>query len=186
MSNIRNTETSEFGLRVADIRSSFAQQGRVAMIADDFEGVLEQWESYTTADPPGHDSATHKAVQIEPMEVEGVLAQQWEIVPLDADELALIEAQRLADERAAAEAARVTVTRRQALLALFDLKGVKDSDIDAQIALIPNETTRYRAQVDWQGSAAIESDGPTVLMLASALSLSEQDLQALFDYAKAM
>ncbi|MBF5006016.1 hypothetical protein [Diaphorobacter caeni] len=186
MSNIRNTETGEFGLRVVDMRSYFAQEGCVAMIADDFEGVLEQWESYAATAQPEHDAATHKVVQIEPVEIEGVLTQQWEVVALDADDLAQIEAQRLADERAAADAARVTVSKRQALLALFDLRGIKDSDIDAQIALIPDEATRYRAQVDWQGSAAIESDSPTVLMLAAALNLSEQDLAVLFDYANAM
>ena len=45
MSNIRNTETGEFGLTSADMSSWFAQQGRAAMIAEDFEGELEQFES---------------------------------------------------------------------------------------------------------------------------------------------
>ena len=116
----------------------------------------------------------------------GVLTQQWEIVPLDADELAQIEAQRQADEKAAAEAARITITKRQALLALFDLRGIKDTDIDAQIDQIADETQRYRARVDWQGAASIESDSPTVQMLAASLDLSEGDLQALFEYAKAL
>lgn len=186
MNNIRNTETGEFGLSVVDMRSYFAQEGRMAMIADDFEGVLEHFESYATTEPPTFDPATHKAIQVAPVEMGGVLTQQWTVVPLTVEELAQIEAERLAAEQAARDAARVSVSKRQALLALYDLKGVKDSDIDAQIAMIPDETTRYRAQVSWQGSAAIESDSPTVLMLASALGLSEQDLSTLFDYAKAM
>ena len=186
MSNIRNTETGEFGLTPADVRSWFAQQERAAMIAEEFEGKLEQFESYASAEQPVHDASTHKVVQVKPAKVGGVLTQKWSVVPLIADELAQIEAERLAAEQAAVEAARVVVTKRQALLALFELKGVKDSDIDAQIELIPNETQRYRARVDWQGSASIESDSPTVLMLAAALSLSEQDLQALFEYARAM
>ena len=41
MSNIRNTETGEFGLTPADMRSWFVQQGRAAMIPDEFEGKLE-------------------------------------------------------------------------------------------------------------------------------------------------
>lgn len=186
MNNIRNTETGEFGLSVVDMRSYFAQEGRVAMIADDFTGTLEQFASYAPANQPEHDPATHKAIQVAPVEMGGVLTQQWTVVPLTVEELAQIDAERLAAEQAERDAARVSVSKRQALLALYDLKGVKDTDIDAQIALIPDETMRYRAQVDWQGSAAIESDSPTVLMLASALGLSEQDLHTLFDYAKAL
>ena len=186
MNNIRNTETGEWGLGAKDVRSWFAQEGRVAMIADEFEGVLEHFECYPPTDQPEHDAATHKAVQIAPVEIDGVLTQQWEIVPLDADELAQIEAQRQADEKAAAEAARITITKRQALLALFDLRGIKDTDIDAQIDQIADETQRYRARVDWQGAASIESDSPTVQMLAASLDLSEGDLQALFEYAKAL
>ena len=185
MNNIRNTETGEWGFGVNDVRSWFAQAGRVAMIADEFEGVLAPFETYETTPQPEHDAATHKVVQIEPIEISGMLTQQWEIVPLNADELAQIEAQRVADEKAAADAARITITKRQALLALFDLRGIKDTDIDAQIELIEDETQRYRARVDWQGAASIESDSPTVVMIAAALRLSGQDLSALFDYALA-
>ena len=185
MNNIRNTETGEWGLTINDVRSWFAQAGRVAMITDEFEGVLEHFESYAPTDQPEHDAATHKVVQIEPIEISGMLTQQWEIVPLDVEELAQIEARRQADAKAAADAARITITKRQALLALFDLRGIKDTDIDAQIELIEDETQRYRARVDWQGAASIESDSPTVQMIAAALQLSEQDLSALFDYALA-
>ena len=40
MSNIRNTETGEFGLTPADMSSWFAQQGRAASIADAGGGVV--------------------------------------------------------------------------------------------------------------------------------------------------
>ncbi|QIL72330.1 hypothetical protein G7048_19400 [Diaphorobacter sp. HDW4B] len=186
MNNIRNTETGEFGLSVGDMRSWFAQEGRVAMIADEFEGVLEHFESYSATVQPEHDATTHKAVQIAPKKVGGVLTQKWQIVALNGDELAQIDAQRVADEKAAADAARITITKRQALLALFDLRGIKDSDIDAQIDQVPDETQRYRARVDWQGAASIESDSPTVQMLAASLDLSASNLQALFDYAKTL
>ncbi|QIL71676.1 hypothetical protein G7048_15720 [Diaphorobacter sp. HDW4B] len=186
MNNIRNTETGEFGLSVDDVRSWFAQEGRMAMIPDDFVGVLECFESYVVSDHPEHDSTTHKAVQIAPAENDGELTQQWEIVALTADEHSQIEAQQQADAKAAADAARITITKRQALLALFDLRGIKDSDIDAQIDQIPDETQRYRARVDWQGAASIESDSPTVQMLAASLDLSASNLQALFDYAKTL
>jgi Spy/CpxP family protein refolding chaperone len=184
--NILNTETGEFGLHVGDVRSWFAQQEIAAAVADEFDGELGPFAAYAKAATPAFDPATHKAVQIAPAEIEGVLTQQWQIIELTQQELDQIEADRLAAEQAAKDAARITVTKRQALLALFDLKGIKDSDIDAQIDSIPDETTRYRARVDWQGAALIESDSPTVLMLAASLNLSEQDLALLFEYAKTL
>ena len=57
---------------------------------------------------------------------------------------------------------------------------------DAMIGTIPDEDARYRAKVDWDGSAAIESDSPTMLMLAAGLGLSEADLELLFGYAQAL
>ena len=183
--NILNKESGEFGLHVGDVRSWFAQQEIPAAIADEFEGELGPFVSYAKADAPEYDATTHKAVQIAPAEIDGVMTQQWEIVELTAQELEQRESERLAAEQAAKDAARITVTKRQALLALFDLRGIKDSDIDVQIDLIPDEVTRYRAKVDWAGSVAIESDSPTVLMLAQALNLSESDLAMLFDYAQA-
>lgn len=186
MNNIRNTETGEFGLSVIDMRINFAQAGRVAAVSDEFEGTFEQFESYTSTEPPAFDPATHKAVQIEPADIDGVLTQRWTIQALTNDELDQAEADQQAQEQAEQDAARITVTKRQALLALFDLKGIKDADIEAQIALIPDEATRYRAMVDWQGSAAIESDSPTVLMVSAAMGLSESDLAQLFDYAQAL
>lgn len=184
--NIQNTQTGEFGLHVGDVRSWFAQQEVAAAIADDFEGELGPFAAYAKAVAPAFDAATQKSVQIVPAEIDGVLTQQWEIIELTQQELDQREAERLAAEQAAQDAARITVTKRQALLALFDLKGIKDSDIDAQIDSIPDETTRYRAKVDWQGAALIESDSPTVLMLAVSLNLSEQDLVLLFEYAQAL
>ncbi len=181
--NIRNTETGEWGLSVIDMRVHFAQAGRVAAVSDEFEGTFEQFESYTPTELPAFDPATHKAVQIEPADIDGVLTQRWTIKALTNDELDQAEANQQAQEQAEQEAARITVTKRQALLALFDLKGVKDSDIEAQIEQIEDEADRYRAMVDWQGSAAIESDSPTVLMLAAAMGLSAAELLQLFEYA---
>ncbi len=147
---------------------------------------LEQYALVADQPQPAFNVATHKAVELTPLETEEGYLQQWEVVPLSAEELAQREAERLAAEQAARDAARVTVTKRQALLALFDMKGIKNDDIEAQISLIPDEVDRYRALVDWQGSAAIESDSPTVLQLAAGLSLTEADLVELFSYAQAM
>ena len=191
--NIINTETGEWGLSEAHVKSWAIEQELTVLWSNPFFPIAP-FEFYAETEPPEHNADTHKSVEVEPeryfdIETQSYwqrLEQAWKIVPLNADELAQREAERLAAEQAARDAARVTVTKRQALLALFDLRGIKDSDIEARIDSIPDETQRYRAKVDWQGSAAIESDSPTVLMLASALSLSDTDLRGLFDYAQSM
>ncbi|MEG0976457.1 MAG: hypothetical protein RSF42_17295 [Comamonas sp.] len=175
-------ETGDYPLSPADIIGRHAHNMSFPV---PFEAP-EQYALVAPANPPAFVQATHKAVELAPLETEDGYLQQWEVVPLSDEELAQQEAERLAAEQAARDAARVTVTKRQALLALFDLKQIKDSDIDAQIDSIPDETTRYRARVDWQGAALIESDSTTVLMLAASLNLSEQDLALLFDYAQAL
>ena len=175
-------ESGEFGLSQADIIGRHAHNTSFPV---PFEAP-ERYVLMTPADPPEFDPATHKAVPADPLETEEGYLQQWAVVPLDDDELAQLESDRLAAEQAARDAARVTVTKRQALLALFDLRGIKNEDIEAQINLIPDEFDRYRALVDWQGSAAIESDSPTVLKLAAGLNLTEADLVELFGYAETL
>lgn len=175
-------ETGDYPLSPADIIGRHAHNMSFPV---PFEAP-ERYVLTTPADPPEFDPATYKAVPVEPLETEGSYLQQWKIVPLSEEELAQLEADRLAAEQAARDAARVTVTKRQALLALFDMKGIKNEDIEVQINLIPDEVDRYRALVDWQGSAAIESDSPTVLALAAALNLTEADLLELFGYAQVL
>ena len=178
-----NTETSEFGLAEGDVRTYFAQAGTVMIWGDPFLPMLP-FVAVTQTEKPAHNPATHKAVEVAPIEAEGSYLQTWKVVKLTKGERDA--ADRLAAEQVAKDAARVIVTKRQALLAMFDLKGIRDDQIDAMINAIPDENTRYRAKVDWAGSVSIESDSPTVLMLAAALELSEADLAALFDYAQAL
>ncbi|MGF6214483.1 hypothetical protein [Comamonas sp. 4034] len=124
----------------------------------------EQYELVAPANPPAFIQATHKAAELAPLETEDGYLQQWEVVPLSDEELAPLEAEHLAAEQVARDAARVNVTKRQALLALFDMKAIKNEDIEAQIILIPDDFDRYRALVDLQGSAAIPTQGdvPTI------------------------
>ena len=175
-------ETGAYPLSPADIIGRYAHNVSFPV---PFEAP-ERYVLVALADHPAFDEATHKAVELAPLETEDGYLQQWEVVPLDDDELTQLESDRLAAEQAARDAARVTVTKRQALLALFDMKGIKNEDIEAQISLIPDEVDRYRALVDWQGSAAIESDSPTVHALAAGLNLTEADLFELFGYAQAL
>lgn len=180
-----NTETGDFGLHEGDVRSHFEQAGVLVIWPEPF-APREPFVAVIEADKPAYNPATHKAVEIGPKDTPDGWLQQWKVVKLSAAELAQIEAERLAAEQAAKDAARITVTKRQALLALFDLKGIKGDQIDAMIGAIPDEDARYRAKVDWDGSAAIESDSPTMLMLAAGLGLSESDLELLFGYAQAL
>ena len=180
-----NTETGDFGLTEGDVRSYFEQAGMLVTWPEPF-APREPFVAVIAAEKPAYSPATHKAVEIAPKDTPDGWLQQWKVVKLSAAELAQIEADRLAAEQAAKDAARITVTKRQALLALFDLKGIKGDQIDAMIGTIPDEDVRYRAKVDWDGSAAIESDSPTMLMLAAGLGLSEADLELLFGYAQAL
>jgi hypothetical protein len=170
-------ETQTYPLSEADIQE---RHPRVLMAH-----CLEQYAPVQPAPIPEHDSETHKPVQIEPRVVEGVWHQQWEIVPLSETELADVARARALAEKEALEAARTRVTKRQALLALYDLKEIREDAILAAINAIENEHARYRTLVDWQGAATVESDSPTVLLLAGALNITA-DLPALFAYAEAM
>lgn len=168
MNNIRNTETGEWGLGVNDVRSWFAQEGRVAMIADEFDGVLEHYECYAPTDQPEHDAATHKVVQTEPVDIDGVLTQQWEIVPLTQ-----------ADIDAARKAlVPLTVTRRQARQALL-LAGLLD-DVQPAIAAIPDPVQRGLAQIEWDDSQEFTRDRPLLVQLAQGLGLNDAALDNLF------
>ena len=180
-----NTETGDFGLHEGDVRSHFEQAGMLVIWTEPF-APREPFFAVIESEKPALNPATHKAVEIAPKDTPDGWLQQWKVVKLTKAELDQIEADRLAAEQAAKDAARVTVTKRQALLALFDLKGIKGDQIDAMIGAIPDEDARYRAKVDWDGSAAIESDSPTMLMLAASLGLGEADLEQLFDYAQAL
>ena len=180
-----NTETGDFGLSEGDVRSYFARSESLMVWPEPF-APHEPFVAVIAAEKPAYNPATHKAVEIAPKDTPDGWLQQWKVVKMSAAELAQVEAERLASEQAAKDAARITVTKRQALLALFDLKGIKGDQIDAMIGTIPDEDVRYRAKVDWDGSAAIESDSPTMLMLAAGLGLSEADLELLFGYASAL
>jgi len=173
-------ETSEYPLSILDI------QGRHP---DTIFGTPfippEGYALVEPADTPAYDADTQKPVEIEPVEIDGVWRQQWDIVSLSFEELQAVAAAKAKAEQEARDAARVRVTKRQALLALYDLKSIREYAILAAINSIEDEHARYRTLVDWQGAATIENDSPTVLLLAGALNITA-DLPTLFDYAAAL
>lgn len=172
-----NKETGDYPLSIADI---YAANPRT--IAAEY---LECYALVERSEPPEHNADTHKPVEIEPVEIDGVWRQQWSVLPLSAEELQAVAAAKAKAEQEARDAARVRVTKRQALLALYDLKSIREEAILAAINSIEDEHDRYRTLVDWQGAATIESDSPTVLLLAGALNITA-DLPTLFDYAEAL
>lgn len=183
--NIINIETGEFGLSEAQVKSWFIEREITVLWSSPFEPVAP-FEFYAESEPPEHDRDMHKPVQIAPVDIEGVLTQQWEIVPLNADELALREADRLAAEQAARDAARVTISRTQGLIALFRLKGVEEDHIKAIIAAVEDPAQRYEAGVYFNASTW-DSDNEFVLLMAPHVGAeNEADLRALFEYARSL
>ncbi|TDF26240.1 hypothetical protein EZI45_19155 [Delftia tsuruhatensis] len=146
---------------------------------------LERYEFIEPAATPSYNPETQKPISAKSAIVDGVRRQQWSVVPLSAEELQAVAAAKAKAEQEARDAARVRVTKRQALLALYDLKSIREEAILAAINSIEDEHARYRTLVDWQGAATIENDSPTVLLLAAALNITA-DLPTLFDYAEAL
>ncbi|KEH10791.1 hypothetical protein GY14_02600 [Delftia tsuruhatensis] len=143
----------------------------------------EHYAPVEPSDTPAYEPDTHKPEEMEPVKINGVWRQQWSVVPLSVEELQAVATAKANAEREAREAARKRVTKRQALLALFDLKGIKEDAILAAIEAISDEHMRYRTLVDWQGASTIESDSSTVQLLAGALNITA-DLPTLFEYAE--
>ena len=172
-----NIETGDYPLSVAEIQGLHP----LTMMPQH----LECYAPVEPTDTPAYEADTHKPMEIEPAEIDGIWRQQWSVVPLSAEELQAVADAKAKAEQEARDAARVRVTKRQALLALYDLKSIREDAILAAINAIEDEHARYRTLVDWQGAATIESDSPTVLLLAAALNITA-DLPTLFDYAEAL
>ena len=71
-----------------------------------------------------------------------------------------------------------SITMRQARLALLNA-GLLD-DVDAALAAIPDSALRRAAQIEWEYAATVDRSSPWVSNLASALNLSESQLDHLF------
>lgn len=72
----------------------------------------------------------------------------------------------------------VSITMRQARLALLNA-GLLD-DVDAALAAIPDSALRRAAQIEWGYASTVNRSSPWVSNLASALGLSESQLDHLF------
>lgn len=65
-------------------------------------------------------------------------------------------AEQIAAEQASAR--RIAISRRQGLFYLVDTYGIKEADIEAQIAAIEDETRRYKAGVSFRSDSWFSDD----------------------------
>ena len=74
-----------------------------------------------------------------------------------------------------------SVTMRQARLALLGI-GMLD-DVDAAIAAIPDPVQRKAAEIEWEYAQTVDRNSPFTQQVAAGLSLTAEQLDALFTQA---
>jgi hypothetical protein len=112
-------------------------------------------------DPPSVD-ASHRAVQLPPVQVAGAWKMAWQVQLMPPPSV---------------------VTARQARLAL--LQAGKLAAVAAAIAALPSPA-KEAAQIEWEYATEIRRDWPLVQTLAPVLGMSAADLDALFTAAAAL
>lgn len=162
-------ETGEYPLSIADIYAAHP-----LTIAAEY---LECYALVERSEAPEHNADTHKPVEIEPVEIDGVWRQQWSVVPLNAVELAERERQREAE---AAALIPKSCTRRQGQLALLT-HGVLD-DAEAAIAAITDPVQKREAQIEYEADTW-ERANPFLQQLWAQLGGTPQSLDEAFALA---
>lgn len=74
----------------------------------------------------------------------------------------------------------------QGLVALFAIKQITESDVNAAIAAIADPVDRYTTQIAFARATEWRRESASMQKLALLLSLTEQDLDALFAFAAAV
>lgn len=74
-------------------------------------------------------------------------------------------------------------TPAQGLIALFALKGIKETHVQAAIDGIADPVERYKAQIGYSRANVWERASTTMQALAVLLALTDGDLDELFAYA---
>ena len=134
--------------------------------------LLAEFGVYPVAptNQPEYDSATQLVEESAPIQIDGIWTQQWTVRDLTAEELK----------------ARVptVVTMRQARLAL--LQAGLLAQVDAAIAALEDPAQRQAVQIEWEYAAEVDMTHPWVQALATALDLTEAQLDALFTLASSL
>ena len=71
----------------------------------------------------------------------------------------------------------------QGLVALFAIKQITESDVNATIAAITDPVLRYTTQIAFARATEWRRDSASIQQLAALLGLTESDLDALFAFA---
>lgn len=142
----------------------------LTLFPSDFAEAFGSYAPVQPAQPPAHDSATHKAVELAPVQDGGQWRQAWQIAALTAAELKALVPPK--------------VTRRQARQALL-LAGLLD-DVQPAIDAIPDPVQRGLAQIEWDDSQEFDRHRPLLIQLAGALGLDGEALDNLFIQAGAL
>ena len=71
----------------------------------------------------------------------------------------------------------------QGLVALFAIKQITESDVNATIAAITDPVLRYTSQVAFARATEWKRDSVSIQQLSALLGLTESDLDALFEFA---
>ena len=71
----------------------------------------------------------------------------------------------------------------QGLVALFAIKRITESDVNAAIAAITDPVARYTTQIAFARATEWRRDSASMQQLAALLGLTESDLDALFAFA---
>ena len=71
----------------------------------------------------------------------------------------------------------------QGLVALFAIKQITESDVNATIAAITDPVLRYTSQIAFARATEWRRDSASIQQLAALLGLTESDLDALFEFA---
>ncbi len=87
-----DTVSGEYPVTLAQIRAAHP----LTVFPEPFNEAFEAFAPVAAVAPPEHNPATHKAVEIQPVEASGGWEQAWMVVPLAADDIAQVRAELLA------------------------------------------------------------------------------------------
>ena len=164
-----NTNTNEYPVALAQMQAAYP----LTIFPAPLEGNFEEFEHVKPTQPPEHDPATHRAVEVDPIELDGEWQQAWEVVVLTVQE---IEAARRAS-------VPTSVTMRQARLALLGAGLL--AGVDAARDGLPSPQ-KEAARIEWEYATEVQRSSGLVPMMEAALGLDDAALDALFIEAAAL
>jgi hypothetical protein len=159
--NTQAVYRSHAEIRAAFVNTSFPSELHDAVLLD--FGVC----SLLPSPIPEHDPAVQIAEEATPVQIDDVWTQQWTVRALTLEELK--------------SRVPTVVTMRQARLALLQSNLL--SQVEAAIAAIEDAGQRQAVQIEWEYAAEVDMTHPWVQSLASALGLTEVQLDDLFTLA---